>query len=179
MDPTLPFGEDIEDGDTIPLGQAPDGSDGWELEAIFTPGHDRGHLCFSENRYQALVAGDMISTVSSIIIDPPEGHLATYMKSLALLQGREIGTLYPAHGPAVPGGKTVIKHYQRHRAQREAWLLEALGEEPTQPTELLPLVYRDVAAELYPMAARSLLAGLIKLSEEGRAEQTPQGWRLR
>ena len=43
---------------------------------------------------------------------------------------------------------------------------------------LLDLVYAEVALEaVRPLAARSLRAGLDKLAEEGRAQQTGAGWR--
>lgn len=172
-------GEAISHGDRIALGMAPDSSDGWELEAIFTPGHDKGHLCFMENRYQSLIAGDMVSTISSIIIDPPEGHMATYLQSLQALSEREIGTLYPAHGPAIPRGGRIIAHYLQHRAEREQGLIAALEASGLASTrELLPKVYSDVDPRIHAMAERSLLAGLIKLQEEGRAEEQAGNWRL-
>ena len=43
---------------------------------------------------------------------------------------------------------------------------------------LLPKVYWDADERLYPFAARSLLAGLEKLAEEGRAENQGGVWRL-
>ncbi len=75
----------LDDGDEIELGVAPDGSAGWRLRALFTPGHDQGHLAFVEDRYGAALVGDLLSTVSTIVIDPPEGHLATYLASLRRL----------------------------------------------------------------------------------------------
>jgi ribonuclease/clavin/mitogillin len=162
-------GETLEHGDRIPLGTAPDGTDDWSIEALFTPGHDQGHLCFQESRYGALVAGDMISTISTIVIDPPEGHLATYIASLELLAGRGIGTLYPAHGPAVRDGGRIVQHYIRHRRQRENSLLQALQENgPASARALTQKVYWDARPELLPLATRSLIAGLEKLEEEGR-----------
>ena len=59
-------GAAIAEGDRVALGTAPDGSEGWHLEAFFTPGHDRGHLVFRESRYRAVIAGDMLSTVATI-----------------------------------------------------------------------------------------------------------------
>jgi ribonuclease/clavin/mitogillin len=165
-------GQPLGDGDRIPLGTSPDGRPSWELEAVFTPGHDRGHLCFRESRYGALIAGDMISTISTIVIDPPEGHLATYIDSLEKLDGYEIGTLYPAHGPAVPDGNRIVRRYVRHRRQREASLVSALSElGPSTPRALAAKVYWDARPELLPLATRSLLAGLEKLEEEGRSER--------
>jgi hypothetical protein len=44
--------------------------------------------------------------------------------------------------------------------------------------ELLPAVYDDVQARLYPVASRSLLAHLIKLKDEGRVSESQGKWRL-
>lgn len=169
-------GPPIADGDTIALGTAPDGSPDWHLRALHTPGHDRGHLCFHESRYGALVAGDMISTVSTIIIDPPEGHMPTYMQSLERLAGLEITTLYPAHGPAVRNGNAVVQKFIAHRTQRQQKLVDELQRAPSSEEELLPRVYADVDERMYPFAARSLLAGLQWLEEEGRARTEDNVW---
>jgi glyoxylase-like metal-dependent hydrolase (beta-lactamase superfamily II) len=125
-----------------------------------------------------MVAGDMLSTISSIIIDPPEGHLATYLKSLDRISKFEMTTLYPAHGPAVRNGQRVVQKYIRHRRQREATLLKVLGESPETIDELLPKVYWDADPRLFPFAVRSLLAGLQKLEEEGRARDEGGRWQL-
>lgn len=176
--PGIPRGARLQDGDRVPLGRSPDGRDGWELEAIFTPGHDQGHLCFRESRYGAVLVGDMMSTISTIVIDPPEGHLATYLQSLERLEQYAMTTLYPAHGPAVRDGRRVAQKYLRHRRQREAALLQALAERPSDVDALLPKVYWDADERLYPFAARSLQAGLEKLAEEGKATEQQGVWRL-
>lgn len=175
--PGIPRGDALLDGAQIALGRSPDGEPGWTLEAVHTPGHDQGHLCFRESRYGAVLVGDMLSTISTIIIDPPEGHLATYMKSLDRLAEFSLTTLYPAHGPAVRDGRRLVDKYVRHRRQREASLVKALEEQPATVEELLPKVYWDADARLYPFAARSLQAGLDKLSEEGRAACDGEVWR--
>jgi glyoxylase-like metal-dependent hydrolase (beta-lactamase superfamily II)/8-oxo-dGTP pyrophosphatase MutT (NUDIX family) len=173
------LGEPIHDGESLALGKAPDGTSGWELRAVHTPGHDRGHLCFVENRYGAAMVGDMLSTVSTIIVDPPEGHLATYLRSLERLLQEPLNMLYPAHGPALRDGGKLVKQYLRHRRQRETALQNALNESPGTVEQLLPKVYWDADPRLYRFAARSLLAGLQKLQEEGRAESDGEVWRAR
>lgn len=170
------LGAPLDDGDRLPLGQAPDGRPGWELLAVHTPGHDRGHLCFRESRYGAMLVGDMLSTISTIIVDPPEGHLATYLRSLERLAAEPMTTLYPAHGPAMRDGQRLVKQYLRHRRQREAKLIETLQDGPGTLEELLPKVYWDADPKTFPFAARSLLAGLQKLQEEGRAAESSGRW---
>jgi len=170
------LGAPIDDGHRLRLGKSPDGKPGWELLAVHTPGHDRGHLCFRESRYGAMLVGDMLSTISTIIVDPPEGHLATYLRSLERLATEPMTTLYPAHGPAMRDGQRLVKQYLRHRRQREAKLVETLQQGPGSLDDLLPKVYWDADPKLFPFAARSLLAGLQKLAEEGRAVEVAGRW---
>lgn len=166
----------IDDGDRIDLGRAPDGAEDWHLQVLHTPGHDRGHLAFFESRYGTAIVGDLCSTVSTIVIDPPEGHLATYLASLRRLLELPITSLYPAHGPAHRDGHALVRQYLAHRDDRECALLAALGPEPRTVEDLVPDVYTEEDPEVYPVAARSLLAGLLKLEEEGRARPDGEGW---
>ncbi len=176
LEPGFRAGAALDDGMKVPLGKSPDGRTGWELLAVHTPGHDRGHLCFRESRYGSMLVGDMLSTVSTIIVDPPEGHLATYLRSLERLSTQPLTTLYPAHGPALRDGQRLVKQYLRHRRQRETKLVETLQQGPGTLDELLPKVYWDADPSLYRFAARSLLAGLQKLAEEGSAREVDGRW---
>ena len=176
LEPGFLRGRVLADGDRIDLGAAPDGSPDWYLEAIFTPGHDRGHLAFRESRYKALIAGDMISTVTTIMIDPPEGHLETYMNSLNRLLATEMTALLPGHGPAVPDGKKIVEKFIKHREVRQAKLRAAVAQGPNTVAGLLPRVYEDVQEAMYPYAARLLLAGLEQLAEAGQVVNTDGVW---
>ena len=41
----------------------------------------------------------MLSTLSTMVIDPPEGDMAEYERQLARLAALGLRALYPAHGP--------------------------------------------------------------------------------
>lgn len=169
-------GRALEDGDRLALGTAPDGSPDWQIEVLHTPGHSRDHLCYVESRYRAAIVGDMLSTVSTIVIDPPEGHMATYLQSLERLLSIPLTTIYPAHGPSQRDGHALIRQYLEHRRARERKILEALCDAPRTLAALLAEAYGDVAPAVHGAASRSLLAGLQKLQEEGRAQQRDDGW---
>jgi len=160
---------ELNDGDVIELGVAPDGSPAWKLTAYHTPGHDQGHLVFVESRYRALIAGDLVSTISTIVIDPPEGHLATYLASLERMRALNLGVLYPSHGPVARQASPVLAYYLKHRAKRERALIEALDDGVTDLAQLVARVYIDTPPELHGLARKSLLAGIEKLREEGRS----------
>lgn len=175
--PRLACDRDLEHGQEIPLGISPNGQPDWTLRAFHVPGHAPGHLAFRESRYKALLVGDLVSTLSSILIDPRDGHLATYMKSLELLESVAEGTLYPGHGPPARDGRKAIQAQIQHRKEREAQLLAALTDQAQGVESLLARVYTDVDERLLPLAERSLLSGLIKLEEEGRVERAGAGYR--
>ena len=168
---------ELVDGDRIELGDAPDGRPGWFLEALHTPGHDRGHLVFLDSRYNSLIAGDLVSTVSTILIDPPEGHLATYLASLRRVLERAPAVIHPAHGMATSRGVELLRRYLAHRSMREAALVRALRSGTSELGELVALVYQEeLPSEMRAVAQRSLLAGLEKLAEEGRALERDGRW---
>ncbi len=171
-------GEPLADGDRLELGTAPDGTRDWHLKVVHTPGHAVDHLCFIDSRYHAAIAGDMLSTVSTIIIDPPEGHMRTYLDSLNRLLEMPVKTVYPAHGLPHRDGHSLIRRFLKHRDKREDAIKSALAGEPRSLDELLPDAYADISEDVYPIASRSLLAGLIKLEEDGFCRRQGAGWLL-
>jgi glyoxylase-like metal-dependent hydrolase (beta-lactamase superfamily II) len=174
---------ELADGERLDLGPAPDGAGRWHLEAVHTPGHARGHLAFVEPRYGLLFAGDMVSTLSSVLIAPSEGDLAVYLASLRRLQAYPLRLLLPAHGPPSARPAFVLQECLDHRAQREAQLVEALAGPPRTVAELAVAVYRGLPAPMMKYAEMQVAAGLQKLEREGRAEAVagPEGaaWRGR
>ncbi len=165
----------VGDGEALETGPR-----GWRM--LHLPGHTRGHLCLIEEGSGAVVAGDLVAGVGTVIVDPPEGDMADYLDSLDRLLAQRPGTIYPAHGPVVPAGAAKLSEYRAHRLERERRVLASLEafKAPATPAQLVPGAYPDVAPELYPLAERSLLAHLYKLARDGRAaEVEPGSWRLR
>ena len=74
--------------------------------------------------------------------------------------------------------RVLLKKFLEHRQQREQAVIEGLDRQPRAIDELLPRIYNDVPEAAYPVASRSLLAGLIKLEEDGIASESDGGWRL-
>ena len=171
LPPGFRRGRALADGDALELGTAPDGSTGWRLAAYHTPGHDRGHLIFVDSRYRTALAGDLVSTLSTIVIDPPEGHMATYLASLARARDLDLSLVCPAHGPTSARPRALFEGFLAHRRARADKLAGALAAGIGEPELLLARVYDDVAPALLPLAARSLAAGLEQLAEEGRARR--------
>src|SRR6185295_8476991 len=92
---------------------ADDGDTVYGATAIATPGHADGHLCFAVG--DAVIAGDMVAGLGTILIDPREGDMAVYLASLERLLARPQMMLLPAHGPAIADGHGKLSEYLAHR----------------------------------------------------------------
>lgn len=161
----------IADGERFDCGR------GRVLEAVHTPGHAPGHLCFHELFTGAMIAGDMVAGVGTILVARHDGNMRRYLASLERMKAREPRYLLPAHGGVIFNPKGYLDHYRAHRLMRESKIVDALkelGGEGTLDT-LLPLAYDDAPLSVYPLARLSLDAHLEKLVEEGRAKTAPGG----
>lgn len=146
---------------------------GLAIRAIHTPGHTSDHLVFFLESERALFTGDAVLGRGTSVIDPPEGDMAAYIRSLQQMRGLAPRTIYPGHGPAVFDARLKIEQYLAHRINRERQILRALEAGKGTPEEIVPDVYgREIPARMFPVAARSVLAHLLKLEREGRVTKT-------
>ncbi len=146
--------------------------------AVHTPGHARGHLCLWEERLRLLVAGDMVAAVGSILIDPPEGHMATYLASLRRLIALQPRSLVPAHGPLLVDAVARLEQQVQHRLARGQKVLDAVRQGARDVDGIVGAAYGpDTPPQMFPFAARSVMAIMEQLVEEGRAVVDGDGWR--
>ncbi len=144
---------------------------GVRLRVIATPGHTPDHVAFLLEPDRALFTGDTVLGRGTSVIDPPEGDLAQYLRSLRRLRELRPRTIYPGHGPVVLDAMAKLEEYLAHREEREREVLEGLVEGPRTPEQLVPTIYAAYPPELHPLAARSVLAHLLKLEAEGRVRR--------
>ena len=109
------------------------------------------------------------------VIDPPEGDVADYVRSLERMAALHPEVIYPGHGPTVRPAVPKLQEYLEHRRQRERQVIHALENGPLTPEEIVPGIYGDHPVELYPAAARSVLAHLLKLEREGVVARVTPG----
>jgi glyoxylase-like metal-dependent hydrolase (beta-lactamase superfamily II) len=134
---------------------------------MHTPGHARGHLCFYEERTGALLTGDNIVGLGSVLIDPPEGNMRDYLDSLERMRALpHLTVLFGAHGAAMGNPREKIDEYIAHRMEREANILKAVREGARTPKEIVERVYTDVHPKAHAMAERAVLAHLEKLEAD-------------
>jgi glyoxylase-like metal-dependent hydrolase (beta-lactamase superfamily II) len=149
------------------------------LQVVHTPGHASNHLCYLLVEERTLFTGDHVMQGSTVVINPPDGDMAAYLKALHALLDLDLDWLAPGHGFLVAQPHQVIRALICHRLGREEKVVQALRSLQPAPVEaLVPLAYADTPAHLHRLATRSLLAHLGKLAQEERAACADGLWSL-
>ncbi len=164
----------IQDGERIELaGEAPTG-----LTAMHTPGHAPGHLCLTDEASNIMIAGDMVASIGTIIVEPNDGDMLLYLESLKKMSALEPAGLLPAHGGLIEDPQAILSFYVEHRLMREAKVLDALEArgKPSRPRHLVAQAYDDAPKAVWPLALGSIEAHLIKLEREGRVAKEGDRW---
>jgi glyoxylase-like metal-dependent hydrolase (beta-lactamase superfamily II) len=164
----------IQDGERIVL----EGPTPTSLTAVHTPGHAPGHLCFVDEASGMMIAGDMVASVGTIIVEPTDGDMLLYLESLRKMSSMEPAALLPAHGDVIRDPQALLSFYIEHRLMRERKVLDALQArgKSSRPRHLVARAYDDTPKALWPLALRSIEAHLIKLEREGRIVKEGEGW---
>jgi glyoxylase-like metal-dependent hydrolase (beta-lactamase superfamily II) len=150
----------------------------YTLEVIHTPGHASNHACYLLRDEATVFTGDHIMNGSTVVIAPPDGNMADYLRSLALLKRYALDRIAPGHGEMLEAPAAVVDWIIEHRNEREAKVLERLERVgPCEMDVLLAEVYDEVDPRLLPLAKYSLRAHLEKLREEDRAIVENGRWR--
>jgi len=168
-------GERLRDGERVGAGDV-------EVLVVATPGHSPDHVALFLEPDRALFTGDAVLGHGTSVIDPPEGDLVAYLRSLRRMRDLHPKTIHPGHGPLVPDALGKLDEYLAHRQEREEQVVAALRGGPRSVEELVPAVYVGYPQELFELAGRSILAHLLKLEGEGRTDKRTrdgvQRWQL-
>jgi ribonuclease/clavin/mitogillin len=159
----FPVHRRLADGDRVDTGKG-------TLRCLYTPGHADGHLAFLVEHTGEVIAGDLVAGEGTIVVAPPEGHLATYLASLERLLSL-CTALLPAHGPALPDGPAVLRRYLAHRHARTGQVRDALRRGARSPREVASHVYAGVPGVDPSLAADQVRAHLVWLQERGEARR--------
>ncbi len=161
----------IEDGDQVDL-------PGWNLRAIWTPGHSPGHVCYYEQDLGLLLAGDHvlpritpnIAVGTSQQADP----LGDYLASLTAIGDLPVTEVLPAHQYRFHGLRQRVDELTAHHEARLAQIEDvAGGSEGISCWEITARLdwsrpFDSLPPRLKRAAARETLAHLVLLQLRGR-----------
>ncbi len=169
FDPDFAVDRTVDDGQIIAC-------DGFDLEAVHTPGHTPDHLCFFLRETGLLFAGDAVMADVTVVIAPPDGDMRAYFSSLDRLKAMSVERIAPGHGRVLDAPADVLDHIVEHRRQREAQVLEMLAPQAQTVAALAARIYPGVPEALRGMAQAQLTAHLIKLQGEGQVQSDGEDW---
>ena len=138
-------------------------------QALHTPGHAVGHLCFWCPEQRSLIAADMVAEESTIIIEPHDGGtLKAYMESLRRLIALEPKTLTPSHGHLRTDGVELLRKTLSHREKRIEQICYHLSDATQSLTArgLVEAIYAgDIPEAVYPLAELSGFVFIVFIRE--------------
>jgi glyoxylase-like metal-dependent hydrolase (beta-lactamase superfamily II) len=157
---------------------------GWDIRAIWTPGHTPGHLCFALPDHRVLLTGDHLlpRITSNVGVYPGEQDrepLTEYLSSLELLHESEGTEALPAHEyrfSDIPERSEAIRVHHEQRLDEAQRLLAEHG--PLSAWQVASQLtwsrgWPDLTTMLRRFALGEALAHLMCLSSRGRAAPVP------
>ncbi len=107
---------------------------GWDLTAIWTPGHSPGHLCFYEARHELMLSGDHVlpRITPNIPFHPQAGAnpLGDYLASLDKLEPYDVNEVLPAHEYRFDDLRKRLEELRQHHRDRFTEVIAILSEGP-------------------------------------------------
>ena len=159
------------DLDLRPLGEADRlelGGDA-SLDVLYTPGHSAGHLALHMAARKLLIAGDLVSGMSTILVHPLEGDMGRYLASLRRVDALGCRALLPAHGAPIPG--KALPKLIAHREDRERKIAGLLAPDARSLRQVAAEAYAETPGLPELLVQGQTLAHLFHLEKQGKARR--------
>jgi glyoxylase-like metal-dependent hydrolase (beta-lactamase superfamily II) len=148
----------FEDGDRP-------GVPGWDLTAIWTPGHSPGHLCFWEAGNRLMLSGDHVlpRITPNIPFHPQAGAdpLGDFLRSLGRVGEYDADEVLPAHEHRFVGLASRVAELRAHHEQRFAEVVAAIDAGITTAW--------DIAAQMHWSRQWDRIDGFMRRAAVGEA----------
>ncbi|MGH3144387.1 MAG: MBL fold metallo-hydrolase [Rubrobacter sp.] len=147
-----------------------------EAQVLHTPGHSDFHFVLHDERRRLLFAGDhlLLKITPNIGLWPftAQRPLRRYLDSLKGLQGLDVETIFPGHGPLFHDLDGRIDELLAHHEERLSTMLAAFEGRPATPFEIARRVFpEDLTDHQLRFALAETLAHLEHLEGTGLAER--------
>lgn len=155
---------------------------GWDLSAIWTPGHSPGHLCFWEPANEVLLTGDHVlpRITPNISFHPQAGDdpLGDFLRSLAKLEPYRPTEVMPAHEHRFLDLHQRLGELRRHHADRFREAIDAIRDGDTTVWAIAGRMtwsrpWEEIEGFMRRAAVGEALAHLRALERRGVLEEVP------
>ena len=152
---------------------------GWDLHAIWTPGHSPGHLCFWEGTRQLMLSGDHVlpRITPNIPYHPQAGAnpLGDYLDSLDKLEPYQATEVLPAHEHRFTDLQVRLEELRRHHRDHFEEVMAILAAKPRSAWEVAATMkwsrpWEDIAGFMRRAAVGEAMAHLRYLQIDGRVQ---------
>ena len=138
--------ETLTDGQTLELGDM-------TIQVVATPGHAANHVCFFIAEDRLLFSGDHVLNGSTTIVNPPDGHMGDYLRSLDRLAELSLCSSCRRMDTSWASAVEGIARLKTHRLKRESKVFKAVDALPGLGLdELVTLAYDDTPVEAHGIA---------------------------
>jgi len=173
----------MEDGDRPDI-------PGWDLTAIWTPGHSPGHLCFWEAAQRFMLTGDCVlpRITPNVNLNPQTepDPLGDYLDSLEKLAAYDALDALPAHEWRYVGHHERLREIRAHHEQRFLEVIAAIRAGHETAWEVAPQMdwsrpWDQIDGFMRRSAIGEAYAHLRALSKRGVLEENdgePSRWRI-
>lgn len=154
----------IRDEEKIKLGR-------YIFQALHTPGHDIGLMCFYESNHKILLSSDFLRSTGPGSALPwytsTAGGVDAYLKSLERICTLEVHKIFPAHGATNGSFCAMLENTRDVILGRESTIISLLREGPKTCEQLDAQLYRPIVLDLCPWYSTVTEAHLSKLERLG------------
>ena len=164
--------------------------DGWDLRAVWTPGHTPGHLCFVDETHRILLSGDhvlpRITPNVSLLDEEGIDPLGDFLRSLAKVAACDVDEVLPAHEHRFVGLRDRVSALTEHHEDRFSQIEELVASGAVTAWDVAAQMHwsrpwERISGFMRRMALFEALAHLRALEELGRLRvvgQDPRRWAL-
>jgi len=162
---------EIDDNFDIDLGD-------FQISVMKTPGHTSGTLAVLEKQNKYLFPGDTIMEKGTSVINPDDGKIADYLKTIENFIKIEPNVIFPGQGDPVTNTFTKLTSLIAHRTEREQEIINLLKQKESSVDDLFLQIYENLSEWLSHLAKNQITSHLIKLEDEGKVTKNQNIYKL-
>ena len=127
----------LQGGETISV-------DSFNLEVIFTPGHDPGHICLYDSSHKIFFSGDHVlpGITPSVGLQTDSGvdPLGNFLNSLRAVRNLDVELVLPGHEQTFTNLRERVDQIIAHHAHRDAEIMSAFDGEAKTAYEVSQVI---------------------------------------